>query len=237
MSSSFQPAQQVERTIYAAHPAMFRNNPIGFCLCILLIPVYGLGLILLFFWWLDTLGTTLTVTECRSILRKGVLSKFTTEVFHEDIRNIQPKQSFFQRIFNVGHIGISSAGQAGIEIEVDGIPAPNEVKEMLYNARHRPSSPVHPSTASAPSRTSAPVAAPSPRRTALKGETTLAKPILLDDEVEEKESALVLMAKDYAQRCLDFSAYAASFSWVSRMPDWRNPSYGGCWYFYPLSFC
>jgi uncharacterized membrane protein YdbT with pleckstrin-like domain len=48
---------------------------------------------------------------------------------------VQISQSFFQRIFGVATIGISSAGQAGVEIEVDGLRNPNKVKDIID--RHR----------------------------------------------------------------------------------------------------
>ncbi len=78
---------------------MFRNNPIGFIICVLLIYEWGLGLVMLFFWWLNTLRTTLTITDRRTILRRGLLKKFTTDVFHEDIRNVQLGQFFFKEFF------------------------------------------------------------------------------------------------------------------------------------------
>lgn len=125
-----------EPILYHAHPAMFRNNPVLFVLYILLIPVLGLGLILLIVWWIQTLGTTLTVTNDQTTLRKGILSKYTNDVFHENVRNIQVRQSFFQRMFNVGWIGISSAGQSGVEIEVRGIPDPERVKQIIDDHRN-----------------------------------------------------------------------------------------------------
>ena len=236
MSQSFQPHQQAENIVFSAHPAMFRSNPIAFLLCVLLIPVFGLGLAMLFFWWLDTLGTTLTVTDQRTILRKGLLSKFTTEVFHVDVRNIQLGQTFFQRIFGVGHIGISSAGQAGIEIEVDGIPTPNVIKEILYKARQWSLLSVHASAPSPPVRHSAPIAPSSPRAINIEQKVAPSKPRSLDGEVEEKKSALALMIKDYGQRFLDFLAYAASFTWVSTMPDWAQPIVWGLLVSLPIVF-
>ena len=38
-----------------------------------------------------------------------------------DVRNIRTNQSFFQRIFGVGKIIISSAATGGVEIKVKGI--------------------------------------------------------------------------------------------------------------------
>lgn len=125
-----------ETVLYEAHPSMFRNHPVLFVLYVILIAAVGLGLILLLVWWLQTLATTLTVTNEQVTLRKGILSKYTNDVFHENVRNIQVRQSFLQRVFNVGWIGISSAGQSGVEIEVNGIPDPERVKEIIDNHRN-----------------------------------------------------------------------------------------------------
>ena len=128
-----------ENKLYETHPAMFRNNPIGFIISIILILVFGLGLLILLVWWLKVLGTTLTVTNERITLRKGILSKHTSEVYHTDVRNVQVSQGIFQRIFNVGAIGISSAGQSGVEIGVDGIPDPQKVKTLIDQYRRQKS--------------------------------------------------------------------------------------------------
>lgn len=125
-----------EVVLYEAHPSMFRNHPVLFVLYVLLIAAFGLGLVLLFVWWFQTLGTTLTVTNDQTTLRRGIFSKYTNDVFHENVRNIQVRQSFLQRMFNVGWIGISSAGQSGVEIEVNGIPDPERVKEIIDEHRN-----------------------------------------------------------------------------------------------------
>lgn len=128
-----------EEVVYEEHPSMFRNHPVGFVLTLLLCLV-GIGLFILFFWWLDSLGTTLTVTNERTTLRKGILSKSLVEVWHQDVRNVQLYQSLGQRIFGVGKLGISSAGQGEIEIEVSGIPDPEKVKQLID--RYRRANPV-----------------------------------------------------------------------------------------------
>ena len=123
-----------ERILYESHPSMFRNQPIGFVLCLLLCLV-GVGLVILLIWWIRCLGTTLIVTNEQTTLRKGILSKDTSDVFHDNVRNIQVRQTFLQRIFDVGYVGISSAGQSGVEIEVYGIPHPEQVKEIIDDCR------------------------------------------------------------------------------------------------------
>jgi hypothetical protein len=231
MIGSIHPHQQAENLLFSAHPAMFRSNPIAFLLCILIIPVFGLGLAMLLFWWLDTLGTTLSITDKRTILRKGLLSNFTTEVFHQDIRNVLLRQTFFQRLFGVGYIGISSAGQAGIEIEVDGIRKPNFIKDLLYKARQGTLSSLSPTVPKSES-----IAPPSHGAIKIEQNAIISQPIHLDDDVEEKESALALMLRQYGQRVLDTLAYSASFSWVSRMPDWAQPIVWGLLVSLPIVF-
>ena len=121
--------------LYKSHPCMFRSKPVAFILSIALCAL-GIGFIILLVWWLKTLATTLIITEDRITLRTGLLSKHENEVYHADIRNVQIHQTFFQRIFKVGAVGISTAGHGGIEIEVAGLPDPALIKHILDEQRH-----------------------------------------------------------------------------------------------------
>ena len=109
---------------------MFRNSPIGFVLCSLLVPV-GIGALILLLWWLDCIGTRLTITDRRIILRKGILSKRINEVRHVDIRNVRVSQGLLQRLLDVGKLELSTAAQAGIELAVSGIPHPNAAADIV----------------------------------------------------------------------------------------------------------
>jgi uncharacterized membrane protein YdbT with pleckstrin-like domain len=124
-----------ERVLYSTHAAMVRTHPILFALCVLAIALYGLGLLLLLFWWLGCRATTVTVTDKRTILRTGLFSKHTSEVFHKDVRNIQVDQSLGQRVFGVGTISISTAAQSDFEIIVSGIPNPDGVRALVDDHR------------------------------------------------------------------------------------------------------
>lgn len=125
----------VESTLYKASPSMYRNYPVAFVIAVILIVAYGLGLVVLLFWWLKCLCTTLTITEKRTILRTGILSKNTNEVWHRDVRNIKVSQGVLQRMFGVGTVSISSAGQADIEISVSGILRPEKVRNLIDQYR------------------------------------------------------------------------------------------------------
>lgn len=92
---------------------------------------FAVGLLWLGIWKLAAMEVRLEITTKRTIERKGILSKETTEVMHADIRNFQLTQTFWQRILNVGTIAISSAANHEVEIEMKHVPRPNEVRKMI----------------------------------------------------------------------------------------------------------
>lgn len=120
---------------YDSHPSMFKNNPILFVLSIILAPV-GVGIIVLLIWWLQVKGTRITIDQKKTLLRKGILSKQINEVYHQDVRNTKVSQSFFQRMFGVGTLSVSSAGQGDMEISVSGIPDPYRAKKIINENRN-----------------------------------------------------------------------------------------------------
>lgn len=126
---------QAENEVLHSHPAMFRNSPVWFMICIVLMVLYGLGLLILLFWWLSCINTTLTVTNKRTILRRGILAKHTREVRHQDVRYLEVKQSFTDRLFGVGTVSVSSAAQGTVEIEIQGIADPTKVKDTINGYR------------------------------------------------------------------------------------------------------
>lgn len=144
-----------EKTLLVVHPSMFRRDPFWFAGYVLIGALglygslkwwladgsFGLSVVafgaalaalgMLFSWWVAVLYTTLTVTSKRSILRTGIISRSTTEVRHDDVRNLQIHQGIFERLLNVGDIAISSAGQDELEIYVTGIPQPGQVAKLI----------------------------------------------------------------------------------------------------------
>lgn len=116
--------------LYSEHPAMFKNNPIGFIVSLVLIPVFGLGLLILLWWYLQCKGSLLTVKEHDILYEQGLLSKNRAEFSIAGIRTVRVNQSFFNRIFGVGTIEIYTAGDRP-EIEAKGMPDPNRVRELI----------------------------------------------------------------------------------------------------------
>ena len=123
-----------EATLLETNPAMFRESPMLFLACVLLAPV-GIGLVALGIWWLSTKAAVLTITDKRTIVKRGLLSKHTNEVLHRDIRNIRVSQSFLQRVFGVGEIEISSSGQGDVEIRFAGVSDVDSAKALIDKHR------------------------------------------------------------------------------------------------------
>ena len=115
---------------YSEHPAMFKNNPIGFILALILILAFGLGLIILLVWHLKNKSSKLTIDGDEIIYEKGLLNKEHSEISIRSVRTTKVKQSFFNRIFGVGTIEIYTAGDAP-EIVAAGMPDPNRVRELI----------------------------------------------------------------------------------------------------------
>lgn len=142
-----------EQHVIRVHPAMFRARPLRAVLAWLLViggvvlffigaplagagPIVGgvlagAGLLWLAAWWVQTRTVALIITNKRTTLRRGILSRETSEMLHDRIQDIQITQSFLQRVWKVGRIGISSSGESGIEIDAQDLPDPVRLREII----------------------------------------------------------------------------------------------------------
>jgi phage FluMu protein Com len=149
------PAAGPEQTIIKAHPEMFRAKPSLYLFHVLVIlggiigvvyfgamksnPVLmwacaGVGIVALgsfLVWKIKNRGNSLEITTRRSIERVGLFSKFSSEILHEDVRNLQITQSFRERLLGVGAIAISSAAQNEVEITVKDVRNPDRIREVI----------------------------------------------------------------------------------------------------------
>lgn len=126
-----------EDVLLRTQPKMLKGNPGLFILSILLIPVFGIGLIILLFWWLSTYSRELVITKNRARRRSGILSNQTSELEHRDIKNVQVEQGIIQNLTGCGTVRLSSAGQSGMEIEVNSIEDPEGIRDLIYQQRDR----------------------------------------------------------------------------------------------------
>jgi uncharacterized membrane protein YdbT with pleckstrin-like domain len=150
------PQKGPEETVLVLKPSMWRNQPFTFILYVILllspaitaaiawhyqlnVKVLALvaclpaafALLMLLSWKIRCRATELTITTRRCILRHGMLSRYTTEIRHCDIRNIQVAQTFWQRICGVGEICISSEMEDVHDLNVTGLPHPDHIAATI----------------------------------------------------------------------------------------------------------
>ena len=118
-----------EQILYQAHPPMFRSNPLGFVLSVLLIAV-AIGIIILLVWYVKSRSEKLTITNDDLRYERGILSKSHSELRLSSVRSVRVHQTLFQRMFGTGDIQVFTAGDAP-EVTVKGMPDPNEIRELI----------------------------------------------------------------------------------------------------------
>ena len=121
--------------LYSENPVMFKNHPLGFIVSVILIAAFGLGLLILLWWFMQTKASKLSITESEIHYEKGLLNKEHSEINISSVRTIKVKQSFFNRIFGVGTIEIYTAGDDP-EIIAAGLPDPNKVRELIKGSQN-----------------------------------------------------------------------------------------------------
>ncbi len=122
------------QVVYEAHPAMFRAHPFWFILFVLLIAAFGIGLLILLYWYIKTRATALTITETDLLYERGILSKERLAVSLRHVRSVQVNQGFVNRILGVGTIEIKTAGDEP-EFTVHDLPDPHEIREAISRAQ------------------------------------------------------------------------------------------------------
>ena len=123
-----------DTVIYEAHPAMFRAHPFWFILSVALIAAFGIGIVILLYWYVLTRATALTVTDSDILYERGILSKDRTSVSLRHVRSVNVMQSFVNRIFGVGTIQISTAGDEP-EFTIADMPDPHVIREAIAKAQ------------------------------------------------------------------------------------------------------
>ena len=124
----------VGQVIYEAHPAMFRAHPFWFVFCVLLIAAFGLGILILLYWYIKTRATALTVTDHEIMYERGILSKDRTAASLKHVRAVHVTQGFVNRLFGVGTVQISTAGDEP-EFTVADLPDPHVIREAIAKAQ------------------------------------------------------------------------------------------------------
>lgn len=111
--------------LYDEHPAMFRAHPFLF----LLLLVSVVGILAIGVWWIMHKGERLALSDREVLMERGILSKQRTEIALSSIRSVRITQSLGQRICDVGHIELFSAGDVA-EIAIKNMPRPGRIRAL-----------------------------------------------------------------------------------------------------------
>ncbi|MBA6254409.1 MULTISPECIES: PH domain-containing protein [unclassified Colwellia] len=102
---------------------------------LLLLPVYGIGLI---FWASAAIAyytTELAITNKRVIAKFGLIRRDTVEMNISKVESIQVEQGIIGRIFNFGSIVVAGAGDP--KAPIPGISTPLEFRKMFFEAQEQ----------------------------------------------------------------------------------------------------
>ncbi len=100
---------------------------------VLLLPLFGIGLVPLAVGWINLRATELAVTERRVIAKFGLVSRETTEIKVERIESMQVNQSVMGRLLGFGTIIFSGAGTP--QLVVPSIRDPLAFRKAVVGAQ------------------------------------------------------------------------------------------------------
>ena len=81
--------------------------------------------------WLRWNGTSVTITDQRVILDRGVLSRSSKIVPIDRVQDVSTRQPVLGRILGYGTVEIDAAGSQGAEL-LDHVPSPNRFRDEVF---------------------------------------------------------------------------------------------------------
>lgn len=103
----------------------------SFILGILLIPLFGLGLVIIALTYLHQQHTDFVITTESVTKKTGILSRTVTDIGHENIQDTAYKQGIVARYYGFGTVQISTAGGSGVEMALEHVNDPLAVQGEL----------------------------------------------------------------------------------------------------------
>ena len=119
-----------EELVWTGEPALLGYTGV-FALGIVLIPLFGVGLLVIAAAYLQLKNTAYVITTDSVFKKTGVLSRTVTDIGHENIQDTGYRQSVFGRYFDFGTVQISTAGGSGVEMSLDHVADPIAVQSQL----------------------------------------------------------------------------------------------------------
>ncbi len=126
---------QSEKEIWKANPSFLAYIPV-FIIGTLLIPIFGIGLLIILYAVLSRNTTVFTLTNRRATAKSGIISRTMREVGTKDIRNINVSQGILGRIFGIGTVEIESAAAAGQgHVQFISVEKPLVVRDLVRHEK------------------------------------------------------------------------------------------------------
>jgi len=104
-----------------------------FALGLLLLPVFGLGLIFWLLAYVRYKTTELAITTRRVIVKHGFIRRRTVEININKVESIQVDQEILGRMFNFGTLVIAGAGDP--QAPIAGISSPMTFRKAFIEAQ------------------------------------------------------------------------------------------------------
>lgn len=104
-----------------------------FALGLLLLPVFGLGLIFWILAYVRYKTTELAITTKRVIVKHGFIRRRTVEININKVESIQVDQEILGRVFNFGTLVIAGAGDP--QAPIAGISSPMAFRKAFIEAQ------------------------------------------------------------------------------------------------------
>jgi len=101
---------------------------------------FVLSLLIILAGWLSCKFYKLTITDKRSILKKGFFVRSTLELLHEHIRSVSMRQNLLDIVFKTGTIEVSSSAFGKSEICIPNIANPQNIKDIIQSYQTQMSS-------------------------------------------------------------------------------------------------
>lgn len=123
-----------EKIVYLGHISLWSLSPL-IALGIVLLPVFGLGLIFLIKAWVRYKTTEIAITTKRVIVKFGFIRRSTVEINISKVESIQVDQEILGRMFNFGTLIVAGAGTP--QAPIPGISEPMEFRKAFIEAQER----------------------------------------------------------------------------------------------------
>lgn len=151
--AGYPPDHGPEQRVLFTNPAMFKARPLAFVSVALFTlacaagVIYGLaqgrtlitapaGILLavaavvLLVWKVQQKSRSLEITNKRTVASVGLFSKSTSEVLHDNIRSVKIDQTFWERVWNIGTIKLSSSAD-GVEVTAEKMKDPENLRKII----------------------------------------------------------------------------------------------------------